>query len=50
LPAGNAAGAFDPAESVARVLMHIPEPRRHLVRYWGWYSNVSRSESSQTQR
>ena len=22
--------------------MHIPEPRRHLVRYYGWYSNVSR--------
>jgi hypothetical protein len=22
--------------------MHIPEPKRHLVRYYGWYSNVSR--------
>jgi len=22
--------------------VHIPEPRRHLVRYYGWYSNVSR--------
>jgi hypothetical protein len=22
--------------------MHIPEPRRHLVRYYGWYSNLSR--------
>ena len=21
--------------------MHIPDPRRHLVRYYGWYSNVS---------
>ena len=19
-----------------RVIMHIPEPRRHLVRYYGW--------------
>ncbi len=34
--------AFDPAEFLARVIMHIPEPRRHLVRYYGWYSNVSR--------
>jgi hypothetical protein len=33
---------FDPAEFLARVIMHIPEPRRHLVRYYGWYSNVSR--------
>ena len=42
LPAGDAAEAFDPAEFVARVIMHIPEPRRHLVRYYGWYSNISR--------
>ncbi len=35
LPAGDAAEAFDPAEFVARVIMHIPEPRRHLVRYYG---------------
>jgi hypothetical protein len=24
--------------------MHIPEPKRHLVRYYGWYSNVSRGK------
>ena len=24
--------------------MHIPEPRRHLVRYYAWYSNVSRGK------
>ena len=35
---------FDPAEFLARVVMHIPEPRRHLVRYYGWYSNVSRGK------
>jgi len=34
--------AFDPQEFLARVIMHIPEPRRHLVRYYGWYSNVLR--------
>ena len=36
--------AFDPQEFLARVIMHIPEPRRHLVRYYGWYSNVSRGK------
>jgi hypothetical protein len=36
--------AFDPEEFLARVIMHIPEPRRHLVRYYGWYSNVSRGK------
>jgi hypothetical protein len=32
---GNAAETFDPAEFLARVIMHVPEPRRHLVRYYG---------------
>ena len=41
---GDAAEAFDPAEFLARVIMHVPEPRRHLVRYYGAYSNVSRGE------
>ncbi len=36
--------SFDPREFLARVLMHIPEPRRHLVRYYGWYLNVSRGK------
>jgi len=35
---------FDPAEFLARVIMHIPEPRRHLIRFYGWYSNVSRGK------
>ena len=35
---------FDPADFLARVIMHIPDPRRHLVRYYGWYSNVSRGK------
>jgi hypothetical protein len=33
---------FDPREFLARVLMHVPEPRRHLVRYYGAYSNAAR--------
>ena len=41
---GDAAEAFDPAEFLARVIMHIPEPRRHLVRYYGAYSNVARGK------
>ncbi len=47
LPPGDAAEAFDPAEFVARVIMHIPEPRRHLVRYYGAYSNVARGRRKQ---
>ena len=34
---------FDPADFLARLLMHIPEPRRHLVRYLGEYSSVVRA-------
>ncbi len=41
---GDQAEAFDPAEFLARVIMHVPEPRRHLVRYYGAYSNVSRGK------
>ena len=41
---GDVAETFDPAEFLARVIMHIPEPRRHLVRYYGAYSNVSRGK------
>jgi hypothetical protein len=44
MPVGDTAEAFDPAEFVARVIMHIPQPRRHLVRYYGWYSNVCRGK------
>jgi hypothetical protein len=35
---------FDPLEFLARVIMHIPAPRRHLIRFYGWYSNVSRGK------
>ena len=34
----------DALEFVARVLAQIPEPRRHLVRYYGRYSNASRGK------
>ena len=41
---GDPAETFDPAGFLARVIMHVPEPRRHLVRYYGAYSNVSRGK------
>jgi len=41
---GDVAETYDPAEFLARVIMHVPEPRRHLVRYYGAYSNVSRGK------
>ncbi|NWF99997.1 MAG: transposase, partial [Thermoanaerobaculaceae bacterium] len=34
---------LDPKEFLARVLMHIPEPRRHVIRYYGAYSSVVRA-------
>lgn len=34
----------DAEEFVARVLVQIPDPKRHLVRYYGVYSNASRGK------
>jgi len=47
---GDPAGPIDAAEFLARVIMHIPEPRRHLVRYYGWYANVSRGKRKRMQQ
>ena len=33
---------LDPADFMTRVLIHVPEPLRHLVGYYGAYSNASR--------
>ena len=35
---------IDVMEFVARVLVQIPDPRRHLVRYYGAYSNAARGK------
>ena len=35
---------IDAMEFVARVLVQIPDPRRHLVRYYGAYSNATRGK------
>ena len=33
---------FDALDFIAEITQHIPDPRTHLVRYFGWYSNKSR--------
>lgn len=38
-----AAAPVDPKDFLARVLMHIPDPRRHVIRYYGAYSSVVRA-------
>jgi hypothetical protein len=35
---------IDAMEFVARVLMQIPDPRRHFVRYYSGYSNAARGK------
>jgi hypothetical protein len=35
---------WDVYELIARVLDHLPAPHQQLVRYWGFYSNVSRGK------
>jgi hypothetical protein len=36
--------AFDRRDLLARLLMHVPEPRLHLVRYYGHYSSAARAQ------
>ncbi len=42
-PITGETASCDASELLARVLVHIPEPRRHLVRYYGAYSSVVRA-------
>ncbi len=35
--------SFDPQDFLARLLMHVPQPRLHTIRYYGNYSNVARA-------
>ena len=34
---------LDVKDFLARVVMHIPDPRRHVIRYYGAYSSVVRA-------
>ena len=40
---GRAETPFDPLDFLARLLMHIPQPKLHTVRYYGHYSSVARA-------
>jgi hypothetical protein len=40
---------FDPLEFVARVVVQIPQPRLHEVRYYGYYSSVMRGRRREAQ-
>jgi hypothetical protein len=42
--AGPPVETLEPAECLARLLQHVPEPRLHQVRYYGHYSNVARAQ------
>jgi hypothetical protein len=43
LPAPAAPPPLDPDDFLARMIMHIPEPRLHVIRYYGAYSSVVRA-------
>lgn len=42
--------AFDAGDLLARLLMHVPEPRLHLVRYYGHYSSAARSRRHEAEQ
>jgi hypothetical protein len=35
---------FDPLDFLARLIMHIPEPKQHMARFYGHYSSVARGK------
>jgi hypothetical protein len=35
---------FDPLDFLARVIMHVPEPKLHTARFYGEYSSVARGK------
>jgi hypothetical protein len=40
---GDSQTTFAPRDFLARLLMHIPQPKLHTVRYYGAYSSVARA-------
>ena len=40
---GGSQSTFDAMDFLARLLMHIPQPKLHTVRYYGEYSSVARA-------
>ena len=43
----HAESTFEVTEFLARLLQHVPEPRLHQVRYYGFYSNVARARRAE---
>jgi hypothetical protein len=41
---------FEPLDFIAELTQHIPEPHKHLVRYFGWYSSATRGRRAQAHR
>lgn len=41
--------AFSACDWLAALMAHIPNAGEHLVRYYGWYSNVSRDKRRKAQ-
>ena len=39
---------LDALDFIAELTRHIPDPRKHLVRYFGFYSNKSRGTRAKT--
>ena len=40
---------FEIMDFLARLLQHVPEPRLHQLRYYGYYSNVARARRAEEQ-
>ncbi|MHC5008864.1 MAG: transposase, partial [Planctomycetota bacterium] len=40
----------DPLDFIAELTQHVPEPRKHLIRYFGWYANKTRGQAHLRQR
>ena len=45
---GGSQTTFDAMDFLARLLMHIPQPKLHTVRYYGEYLSVARARRQDT--
>ena len=41
---------FDPLDFIAELTQHIPDTRKHLTRYFGWYSSRARGRRTKANR
>ena len=47
---GKSRKVFDTPEWLAAMCPHVPNRGRQMVRYYGWYSNVTRGEKTEGSR